>query len=163
MQIIDLRQAPEHLATLAAWHHDEWSYLNPGKTLADYQLGMQEYLAEGEIPSMLIAVEGDQLLGSSSIIASDMDDQPQLTPWLANVYVHADQRGRGLGAALVKAAMGMAARLQLTQLYLFTPDQETFYTRLGWRRLSQVTPASRLCRAHLQLHTRPTSLFCPTT
>ncbi len=139
MQIIDLRQAPEHLATLAAWHHAEWGYLNLGKTATDYQRDMRDYLLPGTIPSMLIAVDNGELLGSSSLIASDMDDQPQLTPWLANVFVRADQRGRGLGGALVKAAMALAAQLQLPQLYLFTPDQEGFYTRLGWQRLSQVT------------------------
>ncbi len=33
MDIINLRDAPQYLPTLARWHHAQWTYLNPGRTL----------------------------------------------------------------------------------------------------------------------------------
>lgn len=137
MQIIDLRDAPEYIAQLARWHHAEWGYLNPDKTLADYTASMNDYLDAQAIPTMLIAVANGELLGSSSLIACDMDTRPELGPWLANVYVRADQRGRGLGGKLVKAIMALGGQLALSQLYLFTPDQDSFYRRLGWSPLER--------------------------
>ncbi len=135
MEIIDLRQAPEHRETLALWHFQEWGYLNPGKTLDDYQRSFDVYFGEQAIPTMLIAVEGNQLLGSSSLIVSDMDTHPDLSPWLANVFVAPEARGKGLGDQLVRAVMDMASALNLERIYLFTPDQQDFYTRRGWQLL----------------------------
>ncbi len=137
MEIIDLRQAPQHIPTIARWHFDEWGYLNPGKTL-EYRIErMQRYIADNPIPSMLIAVEGDAVLGTAALVEADMDSHPELTPWLASVYIREDQRGRGLGKKLVQALMDFAGQQQLKQLYLFTPNQADFYAKLGWKALAQ--------------------------
>ncbi len=61
-----------------------------------------------------------------------------LTPWLAAVYVLPEFRRRGIGGQLVRAIEAAAIRLQLERLYLFTPDQEAFYARLGWSVLETV-------------------------
>lgn len=137
MKIINLREAPEHIPCIARWHFDEWGYLNPGTTI-EYRLQrLQRYLGEEAIPSMLIAVEGDELLGTAALVAADMDSHPELSPWLASVYIREDQRGRGLGKQLVQALMDFAGQQGLKKLYLFTPDQEGFYARLGWQTLQQ--------------------------
>ena len=139
MEIINLRQAPQHIPTIARWHFDEWGYLNPGKTL-EYRIGrMQRYLGDDAIPSMLLAVDGNEVLGTAALVESDMDSHPELTPWLASVYIRADQRGRGLGKQLVKALMDFASQQKIPQLYLFTPDQAPFYAKLGWRIVSEET------------------------
>lgn len=136
MKICDLREHPEYLSTLSAWHHAEWSYLNPGKTLEDRINKMRDYLSDNQIPTMLIAIEGDDVLGSAALIESDMDTHPELTPWLANVYVRHDKRGLGVGGKLVRAIMQLAKDYQLPRIYLFTPDQEAFYAKMGWKTLS---------------------------
>jgi N-acetylglutamate synthase-like GNAT family acetyltransferase len=48
------------------------------------------------------------------------------------VYVLPEFRGQGIGSQLVRAIEDVATRLQLERLYLFTPDREDFYARLGW-------------------------------
>lgn len=139
MEIIDLRQAPQHIPTISKWHFDEWGYLNPDKTL-EYRIErMQRYIADNPIPSMLIAVEGDAVLGTAALVEADMDSHPELTPWLASVYIRHDQRGRGLGKQLVQALMDLANQQRLEKLYLFTPDQAGFYAKLGWKMLAQET------------------------
>jgi len=137
MNIIDLRTATHHIPTLAQWHHDEWSYLNPGASVENRIEKMRSYLGENVIPTMLIAVEGDELLGSAALIARDMDTKPELSPWLANVYVGSDKRGLGIGAQLVLAIMELAKQNRFSRIYLFTPDQENFYAKLGWKFFSQ--------------------------
>jgi N-acetylglutamate synthase-like GNAT family acetyltransferase len=137
MKIIDLRTASHHIPTLAQWHHDEWSYLNPSGSIEKRVEKMRTYLNDNLIPTMLIAIDGDEVWGSAALIASDMDTQPDLSPWLANVYVRADKRGLGVGAKLVKSIMDLAKQNQLPRIYLFTPDQENFYAKLGWKTLSK--------------------------
>jgi len=136
MPILDLNTAPHFIPQLAAWHHEQWSYLNPGRTAAQLQSQMQEYLGKHAIPKMLVLTEGSELLGSSSLITCDMDTRKDLSPWLANVYVSPDHRNKGLGKLLVTAVMDYAKQLKLEKIYLFTPDQERFYQSLGWNTLT---------------------------
>ncbi len=139
MKIIDLREAPQHIPTIVRWHFDEWGYLNPGKSVEYRIQRMQRYLGNEPIPRMLIAVDGETLLGTAALVESDMDSHPELTPWLASVFIREDQRGRGVGKQLVQALMNCAAKQPLSHLYLFTPDQSGFYAKLGWKPLVQET------------------------
>ena len=136
MQFIDLKQQPRHIPAIAAWHFKEWAHLNPGRSEAWLQEHMQCYMAEAFIPSMFIAVDNHGAVqGTSSIIAHDLAARPDLTPWLANVYVAASQRGKRLGNQLVQHAMQQAKQAGINTLYLFTPDQQAFYARMGWQYL----------------------------
>ncbi len=62
-----------------------------------------------------------------------MDSHPELSPWLARVYVHADYRNRGIGACLANKVVAVAKALGYSPLYLFTPDQTRVYQGLGWQ------------------------------
>ncbi len=62
----------------------------------------------------------------------DMDTRLNLTPWLAGLYVSAPRRRQGIGAALVSAIEKTAHDLGVEKLYLYTPESENFYLRLGW-------------------------------
>ena len=136
MKILDLAQQAEHLETLARWHQQQWQDLNPGENLQQRIQRMQDYLSEDFIPSTFIAI-GEQLYGSAAIVAADMDSHPELTPWLASVYVAPPFRRQGIGARLVRHVMQQAAKHGIEELYLFTPDREDFYRRLGWQVLQQ--------------------------
>lgn len=131
MPIIDLKDAPQHLPTLAKWHHEQWANLNPGFSLAQRLDMMQAYLSDYPVPSTYVAVDTEPM-GSAALVASDMDSHPEWTPWLASVFVAPAYRNQGIGGRLVKHAMDQAKKAGITGLYLFTPDREDFYRRLGW-------------------------------
>lgn len=136
MNIIDLSSEPEHIPTLAAWHHQEWAYLNPGDLLSERVERMKGYLGKGLVPSTFVFKQDGQLAGSAALVASDMDTRPTLTPWLASVFVAPPFRCQGIGSALVRHVMLCAKLGGIETLYLFTPDRQTFYEKLGWRTLS---------------------------
>ncbi len=85
----------------------------------------------------MVAFQEDQPAGTASIYVHDLETRPDLSPWLAAVYVDPLFRRQGIGSALVQAIEREACRLQIARLYLFTPDQEPFYTRLGWSLLER--------------------------
>jgi N-acetylglutamate synthase-like GNAT family acetyltransferase len=132
MKIIDLIEAPECLELLAQWHQAEWEHLNPGKTLEDRLEKMQEYLEGKEVPRTFVCKDGETVMGSAAIIESDMETRPELSPWMASVYVHDDFRGKGIGSALVKRIMEYARSIGVETLYLYTEHQEAWYQKLGW-------------------------------
>lgn len=138
-EVVDLKNRPEFLEPIAHWHQNEWQHLNPGETLEQRIQRMQYYLSANFIPSMFIAVNNDQLLGTAAIVEHDMETHQELSPWLASVFVDPLYRRQGTGSALVKHVMLQAEDRAVEKLYLFTPDKENFYRRFGWSVLSRET------------------------
>ena len=133
MQIEYLADHPHHIPRLAALHHEQWAYLRPDTTLEERTRRLTAACGRGNVPTVIVALDENRaLLGSAMLIASDMATRPDLTPWLAGVYVVASQRGRGVGSALVSHIESEAASLGVSRLYLYTPDAVDFYLRLGW-------------------------------
>ena len=132
MKIELLADHPEFIPELAELHFAEWSHLNPGEGLA----GKKEYLRQNSgrngVPVFFIAVDGAELIGSASLIAQDMDDRPDLTPWLADVFVKPGHRGHGVATALIRRIEAEAESAGIVKLYLYTPDAAGMYRRLGW-------------------------------
>lgn len=134
IDIINLRDDPDNLLMLATWHQQEWSYLNPGEDIKQRIARMQAYLNQNFIPGTFIAKD-KTLLGSAAIVEQDMETEPQLTPWLASVYVRPESRRQGIGKRLVTHAMDQAIKHNVHRLYLYTPDRQDFYLGLGWKSL----------------------------
>ncbi len=133
---IDLHRG--HIATLAAWHHAEWGHLYQHWSQDVARSELEDHASRRGVPTTLVLLDGDQLLGSVSVV---LEDAPELSgegsPWLASLYVVPQARGRGLGSRLVAAAVELAATQGVPHLFLFTPDRAGFYERLGWRRLAR--------------------------
>ena len=132
MQIEFLADYPEYISELARLHFEEWSYLYPGESLEGRTARLRSSCGRNAIPSVVVALEDGELLGSAMLVAYDMDTRMELSPWLAGVFVAPDQRRHGIGAALVRRAVGDATTLGVRRLYLYTPSTELFYSRLGW-------------------------------
>ena len=130
---MNLVECPEVVPTLAHWHHAEWSHYNPGQTIIKRLQQMQVFLGDSSIPSTWVAMNEGKVVGSAAIVANDMETHPELSPWLASVYVKQDERCHGIGTRLVEHAMQQARYTDIDTLYLFTPDRQNFYQRLGWQ------------------------------
>jgi N-acetylglutamate synthase-like GNAT family acetyltransferase len=97
------------------------------------------------IPFALVAHDGKSFLGTASVIASDLPERPQLTPWVAAVWVEAHARGRGVGGALVNRATRDCFALGGGRAYLCArPHRSAFYERLGWSSIERDVGPHRL-------------------
>jgi N-acetylglutamate synthase-like GNAT family acetyltransferase len=133
MNIDHLAKHPHLVPTLAQWVKGEWGHLCPDVAYEEYVSNFQRQAAHDRIPETFVALEGDALLGTASIIEHDMSTRMELSPWMASVYVAPEFRNKGVGSALVRTVMQEAGRLGLQRLYLITPDKVGFYSRLGWQ------------------------------
>jgi N-acetylglutamate synthase-like GNAT family acetyltransferase len=130
--ISDLRQRPEFFDSVADRIWQAW-WQADGHPL-DYISGrLRENLDATPIPFALVAHDGEAFLGTASVIASDLAERPQLTPWVAAVWVEPQARGRGVGGALVNRATQDCFALGIGRAYLCArPQRSTFYEGLGW-------------------------------
>lgn len=135
MQLISLVDCPEHFPLVAQWNWDEWSHLLNQRSAAEFEQWLRENLQPNRVPMTLLAIEEGRPVGTVSLIDHDLEPRPELSPWLASLYVIPSERGRGLGKWLVGQAEDKARELGLKQLHLYTPGQEPFYAALGWERV----------------------------
>lgn len=135
MEIVNLKERPEFIPTLAEWHHNQWAPLNPGGSIEKRIASLEA--ESDDIPKTFVAVSGGAVLGSASLVEHDMHTRMDLSPWLASVYVAAEHRRKGIGAALVGRVVEEAVTLRHRTIYLFTLDQEKLYASLGWSPLEE--------------------------
>jgi GNAT superfamily N-acetyltransferase len=133
MRIEYLSDHREALPQLAEWQHAEWGHFRPGDTLEKRTARLWGYASSDRIPLTVVALEGNEVLGSASLIEHDMETRMELTPWLAGVFVGPEFRRRGIGAQLVRRIIAEAERLKVPLLYLYTVHSEKFYAALGWK------------------------------
>jgi N-acetylglutamate synthase-like GNAT family acetyltransferase len=130
--ISDLRQWPKFFDTVADRIWQAWWQPN-GYPLDYISTRLRENMEATPIPFALVAHDGEKFLGTSSVIASDLEERPQLSPWIAAVWVEEDARRRGIGAALVNRAAQDCFALGVSRAYLCArPRMTGFYEALGW-------------------------------
>lgn len=132
-----LADHPAAAPLLAAWHHAEWAGLLPGWTPEHALAELRTHTGRRQVPTTLVALEGDSVLGSASLLAADLAGWEHLTPWLASVYVVPGRRRAGLGRLLVGRAAEVARDLGFPALFLWTAGQRGFYERMGWAAIAQ--------------------------
>jgi GNAT superfamily N-acetyltransferase len=130
--ISDLRHKPEFFDTVADRIWRAW-WQERGFPLSYIAGRLEENLNAEPLPVALVAHEGATFLGTSSVIASDLEDLPQYTPWVAAVWVDPQHRQRRIGRALVARAAGEVFDLGIDRVYLCAQKQRrNFYVRQGW-------------------------------
>ena len=120
------------LPIIAHWHQEEWGYFNPGDSIEKRIAKLQKHLGKKQIPTTFVSLLGGNLLGFASLILHDMDTRMDLSPWLSSMYVLPENRGRGIGSALVQRVIEEARELNVETLYLFTSNRKGFFASLGW-------------------------------
>ncbi len=131
--IVRLIPDSHHVDTVASWTFAEWGHLHPGSTAESYREAFRRECGESGVPSVFVAMQGHRPVGTAALLAEDMDSRCELSPWLASVFVLPEWRGRGIAARLVRRVEEEAADSGFERFYLFTPDQQGLYRRLGWQ------------------------------
>ncbi|KAF1717259.1 GNAT family N-acetyltransferase [Pseudoxanthomonas wuyuanensis] len=134
MEIDYLCDRPVLIPELARAHVAAFGALLPDWTVAQAEDELRSHTRRRAIPTTWVAMEGEQWLGSVSLLQNDHDDIRQYSPWLASLYVCPRARSGGVGRALVARCVEEAAALAVPRLYLYCTDALTdYYRALGWR------------------------------
>ena len=97
------------------------------------------------IPFALVAERDDRLCANLLVIESDEPARPELTPWIAALWVDEDMRRQGVAAAMLREGIARCAALGVERLYLSSrPALRDFYTKQGWRPIDENVGEGRL-------------------
>jgi GNAT superfamily N-acetyltransferase len=92
----------------------------------------------GVMPRTLVLLVDGEPVGTTSLTAHDLEERPDLTPWLAGMFVVPHARGRGYAGLLVAAIEQTARAASISPLWLYTNTAERIYARAGWRTVETV-------------------------
>lgn len=90
-------------------------------------------------PVTLIALENDECIGTVSLFKNDLEQKPELKPWLASLYIKPEHRESGAGRKMVQGAVEAAALMGYKVIYLRTEDASDYYRNLGWEHIETLT------------------------
>jgi GNAT superfamily N-acetyltransferase len=121
-----------HLNRAARWLNETWGEslgFSLGETL-DWCLDV----AATEHQAMFGALNGGSLLGCALLVETDLETEPDLTPWLSGLYVAPQYRGNQIGAMLISQVETAAREIGHHYVYLFCPTGQlvSYYDSFGW-------------------------------
>jgi N-acetylglutamate synthase-like GNAT family acetyltransferase len=111
----------------------EWFYLRPMVTQEAQIAILRQYCGHRQIPTILVATSGDEILGSAALVAHGPKSLKSLSPWLDCVLVKPTYRRQGIATSLINRIEEEAFALGISCLYLSTINAEVFYSHLGWQ------------------------------
>lgn len=138
MDIHDLHGNPTRIARVAALLYAEWSaFPRWSSTPAIESAIRQRGVATDRAFTLGMFTPDDYAVATASIIRYELEDCPEREYWLGEVVTAPSQRGKGVATALVNACVARSQQQGIETLYLYTPDKQALYARMGWQPVEQ--------------------------
>ncbi len=100
---------------------------------------LRERRTSDQIYETFVALLDSVPVGTATVLDHDVDTErrPDLTPWVAAVYVIPEARRQGIGEQLLSQATAFTQSRGFKTVYLWTTDRRNWYERLGWQLIEQ--------------------------
>lgn len=88
---------------------------------------------------VFVAYKDDHIIGFIALIKESCVESTTLSPWLDFLFVDEEYRNQGVAKMLIKHLLAVAKKEKIVDVYLCTVSHETFYSKLGFHTLYEVT------------------------
>ena len=138
MKIIKLTDSNNPIfEKVVEWNYNWWGKTN-GKSEEEVRLFLENSLMATRLPQTFVAISDGKPLGMYQLsMHDDLFARPDIYPWLINVYVDEEARGRGICAEMMKTVADNARAAELSELYLYT-KHVGLYEKYGWEFIEYV-------------------------
>jgi GNAT superfamily N-acetyltransferase len=122
---------PELLPVAALWLWEAF-WRAGGHTLEHVEGVFARSVATVVPQQTFVLLDDGEPIGTASLVAHDLEARPELTPWLAGVFVVPHARQRGHATRLTQAVEDACRSAAIPTLWLYTLSAERLYARAGW-------------------------------
>jgi GNAT superfamily N-acetyltransferase len=137
LEVVSTTERPDLVPTVAGWVWGEF-WRRRGHTLEQTIATVSETVTAPDLPQTYVLLVEDRPVGTASLAARDLEERPELTPWLAGVFVEPHSRGRGYAGRLTAHVEDVCRGRSIATLWLYTRTAERIYARCGWRTVESV-------------------------
>ncbi len=129
-----LKNHPDLIEVCARWSFEEWGHHVPDRTLEDFVRSREAYAQHDNQLLLTIVAFVDTVPVGMCSLAQTRGILPELSPWLAALFVVPSYRKRGIGGLLEGEICRIAVKLAFDSIYCFTSDQLviSWYEKHGW-------------------------------
>lgn len=138
IEVVHIADRADLAPVVARWMWQEWTRRD-GHSLAGTTAWIAAHDARVGVNQCFVVLEDGVPAGAATLEAEDLDARPDLTPWLANVFVAPSHRGRGHAVRLVRRIEAAARESGVARLYLHTAAATGLYAGLGWSAIGGAT------------------------
>ncbi len=134
MQIVRLENTNnKYFNKLCDWSYNWWGIQN-NDSYDEVKSILEHSLCTGDrLPQTYIALINDEVVGMYQFaMADDLYCRPDLYPWLINVYVDKNYRGKGICKEMMNTVPANAKKLGIKELYLYT-KHIGLYEKYDWK------------------------------
>jgi len=128
-----LAHHPELIPLLAQWFVSEWpGWYGPGRP-GSVSEDLEAFArSDRTLPVGLVAFENSMPVGAGALKAESIPGHSHRSPWAGAGFVLPAYRGRGIGAALLRALVAKAGELGHPRIYCGTSTSQSLLVRAGW-------------------------------
>ena len=134
--VTTLASRPDLLPTVAEWIWRQWWH-DRGCTLEQTAAAFESNATVGP-PQTFVLLDDGVPIGTASLVRQDLEERPDLTPWLAAVLVIPEARGQGAVSHLLATFDAACRAAGIGTAWLYTSFAERIYTRHGWTLVEMV-------------------------
>ena len=88
IKIENLAKHPEWIKVISQRYFDEWNHLEKeGREMNTLMYRIEHSLKKNALPQMFVAVQNGKPIGMVSLMLTDLSTRPDISPWLAYLYV----------------------------------------------------------------------------
>lgn len=134
LKIVYLADHREQLPKVAEWYYQEWGHLLEDPLTNIFVSRLEACLNKTKFPLVILAMDGDKLLGAAQIKLNQMTIYTNKEHWLAGIYVEPKYRGNNVAALLIEKIQEIAITLGVKILHLQTEHLSGgLYAKMGWQ------------------------------
>jgi GNAT superfamily N-acetyltransferase len=137
ISIVSTSERPDLVPLVARWLWDAF-WRRDGYSFESTLKAVEESVPAQPMPRTFILLVEDEPVGTASLVADDLDERPDLTPWLAGMFVVSHARGQGYAARLIAAVEEECRKGSISTLWLYTNTAERLYARVGWKTVETI-------------------------
>ena len=135
--VVRIADRPDLLPIVAGWLWHEWWHQD-GYTLEQTHDAVAASVSPSGPPQSFVLMIDGKPIGTASLVVHDLDERPDLTPWLAGVFVIPEARGPGHVVHLIQAVEAPCRSAAIPGVWLYTAGAERVYARAGWRSVETI-------------------------
>lgn len=137
LSVTTLGRRPDLLPIIADWLWREF-WQQDGALLAETRAIYAECTAETGAPQTFILLSDETPIGTATLARHDLDERPDLTPWLAGVFIAPASRGHGRVKHLLHAFDDACRAAAIDTSWLYTLSAARIYASSGWTEVETV-------------------------